>query len=110
METLTGKRSVSVKYLNGLSEPIEVRALPVRLMPAFLAAFLGNDEGRLIELYVDRKPEWSDSLTPEAVEAILAAGEELNRDPFGRYAARTLARGKVLASLSETPKAETPKA
>jgi hypothetical protein len=108
MTTIIGSKPVNVRYTNGHQEDIEIRAVPVRLMPRLSTAFLTHDEGTLIELYTGKKPEWSDSLTPESVEAVLATGEEMNRDPFAAYAARTLARSRLLASLSGTKETTEP--
>jgi hypothetical protein len=103
MNTILGTKPVPVRYNNGHEESIDVRAVPIRLMPRLSSAYLTHDEGALIELYTGKKPEWSDALTPESIETVLAAGEEMNRGPFGAYAARTLARSRFLGSLSETP-------
>lgn len=109
MQTLTGKRSVPVKYQNGLTEDIEVRALPIRLMPQYMSAYANNAEAEMIQLFTDKKLEWSDALTPESVQAVLAAGEEVNRDFLAAYAGRVLTRTKYLASLSSDKTAEAKK-
>ena len=80
---------------------MKIRQLPVSLYPAFLAA--QDDEPKMVELLCDRPAGWADTLTPEAFEAIVIAGETLNTDFFSRWVQRRLSRQeRLLPGITET--------
>jgi hypothetical protein len=89
-ETLLGTQEVEVMHLDGVKEQIKVRQLPIRCYPAYLEA--QDDELKQIELLAGRAPGWAESLTIVSVEAILAAGDRLNADFFGRWLRRRMQR------------------
>jgi len=90
METLLGGASVAVNYIGGNAGTVEIIQLPIRKFPTLLAAL--DDENKQAELYCDKPEGWSDTLTPESHENIVAEGERINADFFERWARRRLAR------------------
>jgi hypothetical protein len=82
--------------VNGVVEKVKIRALPMRLLPAYLEIY-NRDEPACIELFCDKPPGWSDNLTRECFEKILEEGERLNLDFLTRYATRTVTRRKQVS-------------
>ena len=93
-ETLLGGRMMVAAYVDGTTETVKVRQLPIRLLPQYLAAI--DDEPKLVELLCDKPAGWSDNLRLESHEAILAAGEELNSESFFAWLRRRVSRQERL--------------
>lgn len=108
MTTILGTKLVTIAYLNGNSEPVEVKAVKLSELPKLSVALVNHDEAGLIGLYTGKPAAWADALTPESVSLVLETGEEMNRGPFASYAARCQARGKVLGSLWAEPASPKP--
>lgn len=92
---LLGGKDVYVPKLDGTTEQVKVRQLPIRLFPEYLKKF--DDEAATIELLCDKPAGWADGLTLEAFEQMVSLGEELNRDFFVRWVERRKARMETLA-------------
>lgn len=65
------------------------------------------NEPELAELFTRNRPGWADDLDLDSVFTIVAAGEELNRENFTRYAAAKARRGESLAPLFDAMRAAT---
>jgi hypothetical protein len=93
MNTILGGANVPVTLLDGSTQAIFVRQLPVKLYPKLLEAM--QDELKHIDLLCD-KAGLAETLAPEGHEAILNAGEKLNADFFSRWLARKQKRESLL--------------
>ena len=89
-ETLVGGMSFTATKIDATEEPVQIRQLPVRLLPQLLAAL--EDEPAMVELFCDKPKGWSDSLAPESFETIVTEGERINADFFSRWAQRRIQR------------------
>ncbi len=94
-ETLLGGRTMVAAFNDGTSETVQVRQLPIRLLPQYLAAI--DDEPKLVELLCDKPSGWSDNLRLDSHAAILAAGEEVNSESFFAWLRRRVSRQERLA-------------
>ena len=100
LENIRGGMDLELSLVGGGTEQVFVRQIPIRLMPQLLAAL--EDEPRMVELFCDRPEGWSDTLTPEAFEKIVAEGERLNADFFSRWLRRRLDRQeRLLPGITE---------
>lgn len=93
-ETLLGVGAATVRHADGRTEAVTLRQLPVRQLPDLLAAL--DDEARMLELFTGKPAAWVDALPPAEFERLLAEGERLNADFFGRWLARRLDRQEKL--------------
>ena len=91
---LIGYKEVTVTHNDKTSQTVRVKQLPVRSMPDYLRA--QDDEAALIALACDKKPEWSDTLTPESLENLVAEVEAVNKDFFQRWFERRKQRAERL--------------
>lgn len=100
LENIRGGMDLELSLVGGGTEQVFVRQIPIRLMPQLLAAL--EDEPRMVELFCDRPEGWSDTLTPEAFEKVVAEGERLNADFFSRWLRRRLDRQeRLLPGITE---------
>jgi hypothetical protein len=90
METLVGGTTFVITKTDTAQETVQIRQLPVRLLPQMLAAL--EDEPAMVELFCDKPQGWSDSLSPESFEHIITEGERINADFFSRWAQRRIQR------------------
>lgn len=110
--TLMGGSEMTAQKLDGTSETVKVRQLPVRLLQSYLLKL--DDEAAAIELFCDKPEGWADTLTIESCAAIVTKGEELNSESFFAWLQRRVARqerlvpnstgevGKTVLSISPT--------
>ena len=96
-ETLRGGQDLHVQLDDGATETVLVRQLPVKDFEIWLASL--DDEPRAAELLCGRDEGWGDRLSVESLEAVILAGERLNRDFFERWLQRRTARKEWLAPL-----------
>jgi len=99
-------RTFPAQRLDGTTETIELRQLPLARYPAALA--LRDDEISLTALLAGRDRAWIEQLTPASYEALRAEVQSLNESGFFAYAARQAAREKerlaeMLAALAQWP-------
>lgn len=94
METLLGHTDLTVTLLDGSTEQVQVRQLPIREYPAYLAAQL--DEAAMVEMICAKPAGWADTLTHESIESIVTEGDRMNADFFGRWLQRRIARQERL--------------
>lgn len=95
METLLGGRDLTITRLDGSTETVKVRQLPIRRFEALRATLA--DEPARVALYTGQPPPWADLLTPESFEAIIVEGDRLNADFFGRWLQRQMQWQDLLA-------------
>lgn len=112
MTTLMGGTEMTVEKLDGTTETVKVRQLPVRLLQSYLLKL--DDEAAAIELFCDKPEGWADTLTIASCAAIVTKGEELNSESFFAWLQRRVARqerlvpnstgevGKTVLSISPT--------
>lgn len=110
MVTLVGGVEMTAQKLDGTTEAIKVRQLPVRLLQEY-AGKIGN-EADMVELFCDKPKGWADSLTFESHGAIVEQGEELNKEHFFGWLQRQVQRQEKLLprmqSLSPTMLQKSP--
>jgi hypothetical protein len=85
-ETLLGGVDYEARKLDGSTEAVRIRQLPVRLMDQYLNVL--NDEPKVVELLCGRPAGWSDCLSNESFEKIVEEGTRVNADFFERFLAR----------------------
>lgn len=95
MAALRGGESATANFLDGGSEQVFLRCLPVRLFQRFVAAI--DDECAMIELVADKPSGWADTLTLESHEKLVERAFELNFPGAARWFARSV---KVIAEMS----------
>ncbi len=85
MTTAIGGKEFEVLMLDGSTQAVKIRQLPIRLLVGRWAQLQG-DEAALVELYCDEAEGWDDLIAPEAHDEIVKIGSELNRPRFARWA------------------------
>jgi len=95
LTTLLGGRQMAAAFRDGTTEVVNVRQLPVRLLPKYLATI--DEEAERIELLTDKPAGWADKLTPASHLELLEAGEELNAEDFFAWLRRKVQRQERLA-------------
>lgn len=95
-ETLAGGRDFQVTYLDGSTETVQIRQLPVREFERYLAKL--DDECGVAEMLCLKEPGWADRLHPETLGALVTAGEEVNRCYFLPWLQRRAERAKRIAA------------
>jgi len=93
-----GGINVPVTFRDGTSGTAFVRELRLKQYDGMMAA-LGDDEA-LLRAYTDQPAGWADTLTVEALDAVLKTGDELNA--LGFYPLAREALGAEPASAAET--------
>ena len=86
---------MAAAFRDGTTEVVNVRQLPVRLLPKYLATI--DEEAERIELLTDKPSGWADKLTPASHLELLEAGEELNAEDFFAWLRRKVQRQERLA-------------
>jgi hypothetical protein len=84
----------TARKLDGTTEEVKIRDLPVSEIPKLLAAY-GN-EAELVELYCSKEKGWADVIDREDTVKIAEIGDRRNLSFFGKYLARQTARLEVL--------------
>lgn len=90
-----GGQIVRVLRIDGGSESVRVRQLPVKLWPVYLSNI--DDEIRQVALFCEKDDAWVEELTPSSFEEIIKIGEKLNLDFLARFAERQIARNTKIA-------------
>ena len=89
-DTLFGGRAAQARYLDGTTEDLRVRQLP---LGEYEAAFkLLEDEIALTARICGRDRAWADQLAPESYEALRLLAEEVNANGFFAWSARQVER------------------
>lgn len=91
---VTAGETVEVTHLDGKTEKVRVRLLPLRLLPDYQRH--SGDEAAAIALFCDKLVAWTDGLTVESQLKLLECGEALNLDPLSRFVERQSARNERL--------------
>ncbi len=94
MASLMGGKHVVAYHLDGTQEIVNLRQLPVRLLPQYLATI--DDEAARLELIADRPAGWADKLKPDSHVELLEVGEGLNSDSFSAWLRRRVQRQEQL--------------
>jgi hypothetical protein len=95
--TLVGGMELRVEMLDGSSETVRVRQVPVKLYPEMAKAL--TDELKMAELLCDKPAAWVENLTPESHEQIITEGERIN----ARYFFSWIERSKKNAQRAPKP-------
>jgi len=90
METVCGGAVVVVELVNGGKEEVKVKQLAVKDYPRLLE--LQGDEVELVAFYCGKERAWAEGLAPAYHEKVIAEGERLNGDFFGRWFQRQTGR------------------
>jgi hypothetical protein len=85
---------LDISFLDGRSERVIVRRLPIRQMSVYLDCF--QDEAASVELFCDQEKGWADKLTADSYTAIADKGQELNLPIFGNWYRRLTARSEAM--------------
>lgn len=97
---LLGFVETDVLHIDGQTERVRVRQLPVKDMPRYLAVL--EDEPATVELFCDKPKGWAETLTPEAFNDIMTKGEGMNLDFLAQHAARVQRRReKIMPGFQE---------
>ncbi|HEV8523084.1 MAG TPA: hypothetical protein VGQ71_01185 [Terriglobales bacterium] len=94
LTTLLGGETYTATRIDGTTEPVFIRQLPVKIYPVFLEAI--DDEPRMVDILCDKPAGWSETMSPESFDFIATRGDALNQDFFYRWAQRRLARQEKL--------------
>ena len=95
--TLTEGTELSVALVDGSTETVRVRKLPIEEYPQYLRSM--GDESAQAELLCGKPAGWAAELTRESREAVIDAGDDLNADFFSRWIQSDAAQ-QALASLA----------
>jgi hypothetical protein len=95
IETVLGGSEITVTFIDGSTEKVKVRQLPIRLYQRYLETM--DKESEMVELLTGMKPMRVDALTYESHEAIVAEGERVNGGFFGRWLQRSKERTQRIA-------------
>lgn len=116
IETLLGGNEIEVQYVDGRTERVRVRQLPVADYRQAQACF--DDELSLVALVCGQVRHWAGQLTPESYEAVAVETRRVNAlffawlgrqvraqlDVLPQDLRDTLARGLSSASSPTTPR------
>jgi hypothetical protein len=103
MDVIRGGNEIAVVFADGHRENVLVRMIPIRQFPTYLD--LQMDEPAMVEFLCERPAGWADTLSYEGVERIVALGDVLNADFFGRWLRRRLERNNRLLGKAPSPDA-----
>lgn len=95
MDTLTGGRDAVATFIDGTTETVRLKQLPVRSLQKYLETI--DDEAARLELVAGKPTGWADKLTPESHVQLLAAAEGLNSETFFAWLRRRVERQERLA-------------
>lgn len=99
MTTLLGGEEITVTKLDGTTEVVKVRQLPISLYPALGAVI--DDELRMVELFCDRPAGWAETLAIKSYEAVIELGERINEGFFGWPRRKQARAERVLPGITE---------
>ena len=94
MATLMGGKQLVAYYLDGTQEIVDLKQLPVRLLPQYLATI--DDEASRLEMILGKPAGWADTITSDSHVELLEAGEGLNSDSFSAWLRRRVQRQEQL--------------
>ena len=94
MTTLLGGIKFTATKLDGSTEEIFIRQLPIKEFPV-LRDHLG-DELAMLEIYCAQPKGWAAMLMPASHDAVITEAEKLNRDFFLRWVERQKARAAMI--------------
>lgn len=94
MATMLGGVEVTLNRKDGLTEVLKVRQIPVEEYPGYLKA--QEDECAMVDILCGKPSGFFKELTPDSFEQVIIQGEEINKDFFGRWVQRKLARQEKL--------------
>lgn len=95
ISALLGGVEVTVTKVDGSTEVVKVRQLPIKDLPRYLVVY--EDESGTIGLFCGRGEAWVSDLDPASAELIIQEGEKLNLDFLARHVTRKIARREKLA-------------
>jgi len=93
LRVVLGGEAMLVTLLDGTTQTVSVRYLPVSTYPEFAAAL--DDETHQVSLFANRDRAWAETLHPASHDEIMRKGHELNLDFFERWVSR---RKRALAA------------
>jgi hypothetical protein len=96
LESLLGGREFRVKLIDGSTETVQIRQLPVRDFERYLAKL--DDECGVAEMLCLKEAGWADRIHPTSLGELVTAGEEVNADFFVPWLRRRADRAKRIAS------------
>jgi hypothetical protein len=94
MVTLMGGKQLVAYHLDGTQEIVDLKQLPVRLLPQYLATI--DDEASRLEMILGKPAGWADKIKPDSHVELLEAGEGLNSDSFFAWLRRRVQRQEQL--------------
>jgi len=94
MATLMGGKQLVAYHLDGTQEIVDLKQLPVRLFPQYLATI--DDEASRLEMILGKPAGWADTITSDSHVELLEAGEGLNSDSFSAWLRRRVQRQEQL--------------
>lgn len=95
MEILNGGREMTARMIDGTTEAVFLKQLPIRQLQRYLESI--DDEAARIELVAGKPSGWADKLKVESHVELLAAAEGLNADTFFAWLRRRVERQERLA-------------
>lgn len=90
--TLFAGIDFGVTHIDGTTETVKIRQLPIRDFQALQVAACNNDERAMAEVYTGRDKAWFDTLTIESQTALIQAGDKVNESFFYAWLQRLGAR------------------
>lgn len=89
-----GGEELDVSYLDGQTERVKVRLMPIKRMGDYLSAIA--DEEKSIELFCGKPTGWAETLTPVSQLALYSKGQALNLPLFETWYPEFQKRTEVL--------------
>jgi hypothetical protein len=89
-----GGKQLVAYHLDGTQEIVDLKQLPVRLLPQYLATI--DDEASRLEMILGKPAGWADTITSDSHVELLEAGEGLNSDSFSAWLRRRVQRQEQL--------------
>lgn len=89
-----GGKQLVAYHLDGTQEIVDLKQLPVRLLPQYLATI--DDEASRLEMILGKTAGWADTITSDSHVELLEAGEGLNSDSFSAWLRRRVQRQEQL--------------
>lgn len=100
LRVVLGGETMKVELLDGSTEDVKVRYLPVATYPEFALAL--EDEVHQVALFCGRDRAWAERLHPKSHNDLMRRGHELNLDFFEQWVSR---RKRALAAADPAAEA-----
>lgn len=103
LENIQGYRTINI-MVDGASEEVRIKKFNVYELQAYAMCY--GDQGKTVELFCGKEPQWAAKISYDDVERILDQGVEINDPILIRFSERD---GKILERMIKVLSTQTGK-